>query len=54
MKRVYYPGLQSHPEHELAMKQMTGFGGVVSFEVSIDNFNMCTIGDMFSSICASM
>lgn len=38
---VYYPGLPSHPEHELAMQQMTGFGGVVSFEVSIANcFNM--------------
>ncbi|GMY13723.1 cystathionine gamma-synthase 1, chloroplastic [Fagus crenata] len=36
VKRVYYPGLQSHPEHELAMKQMTGFGGVVSFEVDGD------------------
>jgi len=33
---VYYPGLPSHPEHELAMKQMTGFGGVVSFEVDGD------------------
>lgn len=30
---VYYPGLPSHPEHELAKRQMTGFGGVVSFEV---------------------
>ncbi|KAJ1421420.1 Pyridoxal phosphate-dependent transferase, major domain, partial [Sesbania bispinosa] len=35
VKRVYYPGLPSHPEHELAMRQMTGFGGVVSFEVGI-------------------
>ncbi|KAL4653811.1 hypothetical protein ACB092_01G333200 [Castanea dentata] len=33
---VYYPGLPSHPEHELAMRQMTGFGGVVSFEVDGD------------------
>ncbi|KAF5780293.1 putative cystathionine gamma-synthase [Helianthus annuus] len=36
VKRVYYPGLKSHPEHELAKKQMTGFGGVVSFEVDGD------------------
>jgi len=35
VKRVYYPGLPSHPEHELAKRQMTGFGGVVSFEVGI-------------------
>ena len=32
--RVYYPGLASHPQHELAMKQMNGCGGaVVSFDV---------------------
>ena len=31
--RVWYPGLPSHPDHEIAKKQMTGFGGVVSFEV---------------------
>ncbi|KAK8672643.1 hypothetical protein V6N13_111008 [Hibiscus sabdariffa] len=36
VKRVYYPGLRSHPEHELAKRQMTGFGGVVSFEVDGD------------------
>jgi O-succinylhomoserine sulfhydrylase len=31
--RVYYPGLSSHPQHELAKRQQTGFGGIVSFEV---------------------
>jgi O-succinylhomoserine sulfhydrylase len=31
--RVYYPGLISHPQHKLAKKQQTGFGGIVSFEV---------------------
>ncbi|XP_065856463.1 cystathionine gamma-synthase 1, chloroplastic [Euphorbia lathyris] len=36
VKRVYYPGLRSHPEHHIAKKQMTGFGGVVSFEVDGD------------------
>ncbi|MED6131579.1 cAMP-dependent protein kinase regulatory subunit Cgs1 [Stylosanthes scabra] len=36
VKRVYYPGLPSHPEHQLAMRQMTGFGGVVSFEIDGD------------------
>lgn len=34
--RVYYPGLQSHPEHHIAKQQMTGFGGVVSFEIDGD------------------
>jgi len=32
IKRVYYPGLPSHPQHELAKRQMTGFGGMISFE----------------------
>jgi methionine-gamma-lyase len=31
--RVHYPGLESHPQHELAKKQMSGFGGVICFEV---------------------
>lgn len=31
--RVYYPGLKSHPQHELAKKQMSGFGGMLSFEI---------------------
>lgn len=33
VKRTYYPGLESHPQHELAMRQMTGFGGMISFEI---------------------
>ena len=33
---VYYPGLPSHPDYEIAQRQMTGFGGVVSFEVACD------------------
>jgi len=32
--RVYYPGLPSHPQHALAMKQQSSGGGIVSFEVS--------------------
>ncbi len=31
--RVYYPGLESHPGHEIAKRQQRGFGGMVSFEV---------------------
>ena len=31
--KVHYPGLPSHPQHELAAKQMRGFGGMVAFEV---------------------
>jgi cystathionine beta-lyase/cystathionine gamma-synthase len=33
VNRVLYPGLPSHPEHRLAKKQMSGFGGMVTIEV---------------------
>ncbi|MED4751549.1 aminotransferase class I/II-fold pyridoxal phosphate-dependent enzyme [Brevibacillus choshinensis] len=33
IEKVYYPGLPSHPQHELAKRQMAGMGGIVSFEV---------------------
>ncbi|HOB34510.1 MAG TPA: methionine gamma-lyase [Bacillota bacterium] len=33
VEKVYYPGLESFPQHELAKKQMSGFGGVMSFEL---------------------
>lgn len=35
--RVNYPGLPSHPDHALAMSQMRGFGGMVSFELRAPN-----------------
>lgn len=33
VERVHYPGLPSHPQHALATRQMSGFGGMISFEV---------------------
>lgn len=33
VENVYYPGLPSHPDYELAKSQMTGFGGMLSFEI---------------------
>lgn len=33
VSRVHYPGLPSHPQHELARRQMSGFGGVLAFEL---------------------
>jgi cystathionine gamma-lyase len=33
VERVYYPGLPSHEQHELARRQMTGFGGMISVEL---------------------
>jgi cystathionine beta-lyase/cystathionine gamma-synthase len=43
VSRVFYPGLESHPGHKIARKQMKGFGGVVSFEIkrgieAVNNF----------------
>ncbi|MDQ1831679.1 trans-sulfuration enzyme family protein [Massilia scottii] len=34
--RVYYPGLASHPQHELAKRQMNGFGGIISLQLNTD------------------
>jgi cystathionine beta-lyase/cystathionine gamma-synthase len=33
VQHVYYPGLSTHPQHELARKQCSGFGGMISFDV---------------------
>ena len=33
VKQVYYPGLKSHPDHKLAKSQMSGYGGMLSFEL---------------------
>ena len=36
VSEVFYPGLKSHPGHEIARKQMAGYGGVVSFKIKSD------------------
>ncbi|MDR7132179.1 cystathionine gamma-synthase [Algoriphagus sp. 4150] len=36
VEKVYYPGLKSHPGHPVAANQMTGFGGILSFQVKGD------------------
>lgn len=61
---VYYPGLPSHPQHDLAKKQMRGFGGIVSFRIAGGSerartvarntriFNLATsVGGVESLIC---
>ena len=40
--RVYYPGLKSHPNHTIAAKQATGFGGIVSFTLKNDTEEAAT------------
>ena len=34
VSRVYYPGLESHPGHDIAKRQQQGFGGMISFEIN--------------------
>jgi cystathionine beta-lyase len=39
VEHVYYPGLPNHPNHEIAKKQMRGFGGMISFTLKGDNMD---------------
>lgn len=39
---IYYPGLASHPNHEVAKKQQKYFGGIISFDLKIDNKELAT------------
>ena len=36
VRKVYYPGLESHPQHALAKRQMEGFGGIISIDLNTD------------------
>jgi cysteine-S-conjugate beta-lyase len=40
--KVFYPGLTSHPNHEVAKKQSKGFGGIVSFSLKLDTLEAAT------------
>jgi cystathionine gamma-synthase len=59
VRQVYYPGLPSHPDHEVARRQMSGYGGVVSFEIEgdferaarfIDRLRLPYIGPTFGGV----
>lgn len=58
VRRVYYPGLQSHPQHELARRQMSGFGGMISFETGslenasrvLEGVKLCTLGESLGGV----
>jgi cystathionine beta-lyase/cystathionine gamma-synthase len=58
VQKVYYPGLASHPQHDLASRQQRGFGGMVSFETgSLDNakkvlegVKLCTLGESLGGV----
>jgi cystathionine beta-lyase/cystathionine gamma-synthase len=58
VEKVYYPGLVSHPQHELAKRQQTGFGGMVAFETGsldnakkvLENVNVFTLGESLGGV----
>lgn len=58
VKIVYYPGLKSHPQYELARRQMSGFGGMISFETGslenarrvLEGVRLCTLGESLGGV----
>jgi cystathionine gamma-lyase/cystathionine beta-lyase/cystathionine gamma-lyase/homocysteine desulfhydrase len=58
VKRVFYPGLPDHPQHDLAKRQMSGFGAMISFETgSLSNANkmlrkvrVCSLGESLGGV----
>jgi cystathionine beta-lyase/cystathionine gamma-synthase len=58
VNKVYYPGLVSHPQHELAKRQQKGFGGMVSFETGslenakkvLENVKLCILGESLGGV----
>jgi cystathionine beta-lyase/cystathionine gamma-synthase len=58
VQKVLYPGLKEHPQHELAKKQMSGFGSMITIELgSLDNANkmlrrvqVCTLGESLGGV----
>lgn len=57
-KKVYYPGLKDHPQHELAKKQMRGFGGMISVDFGdiekakkiLKNVKIFTLGESLGGV----
>lgn len=58
VSKVYYPGLVSHPQHELAKRQQKGFGGMVAFETGslenakkvLENVKLCILGESLGGV----
>ncbi|MBI2214697.1 MAG: PLP-dependent transferase [Acidobacteria bacterium] len=56
--KVYYPGLPEHPQHELATRQMSGFGGMIAFELGsyeaakafLDRVRLCSLGESLGGV----
>jgi cystathionine beta-lyase/cystathionine gamma-synthase len=55
VQRIYYPGLPSHPQHELARRQMRGFGGMLAFDLgSLDAARTLLNGVRLMSLAESL
>jgi len=58
VKRVFYPGLKSHPQYELACRQMSGFGALITFETGslanakklLKRVKVCTMGESLGGV----
>jgi cystathionine beta-lyase/cystathionine gamma-synthase len=58
IQKVYYPGLQSHPQFEIASRQQKGFGGMVAFETGslenakrvLENVKLCTLAESLGGV----
>jgi cystathionine gamma-lyase/cystathionine beta-lyase/cystathionine gamma-lyase/homocysteine desulfhydrase len=58
VKEVHYPGLKSHPQYELASRQMSGFGAMISFETGslaraaqvLSSVRLCTTGESLGGV----
>jgi cystathionine gamma-lyase/cystathionine beta-lyase/cystathionine gamma-lyase/homocysteine desulfhydrase len=58
VKKVFYPGLPDHPQHELAKRQMSGFGSMITFETgSLNNakkmlkkVRICSLGESLGGV----
>jgi cystathionine beta-lyase/cystathionine gamma-synthase len=58
VKKVYYPGLPDHPQHELAKRQMNGFGSMISFELGslenakkfLDRVRLCSLAESLGGV----
>ena len=58
VQKVYYPGLPDHPQHDLARRQMNGFGSMISFELGskenakkfLDRVRLCSLAESLGGV----
>jgi len=58
VRRLYYPGLLEHPQRELALRQMSGFGGMMAFDVGsleaarrlLGRVHLCSLGESLGGV----